>query len=185
MNPRLIEFLVGLLGSAFIVAVIYASFLAYGGNRFKAGELAERGVWMQRENAELTVANARIIELERAARAQEQRNADQLAAASKTYQESIEHEKATHDRTVADLRSGARRLRIELARRPAAAGDTAGTAGPGAGRCDGEARAELSAAAAEFLVGLAGEADAVVHQLTACQAVVESDRQINQPQGES
>lgn len=184
MNPRLIKALAGLITSVLLVGLAYALIAHYGNARYKAGETAERGRWMQRENTELIAANARIIELERSARANEWLQAQRLADASKTYQESLQHEKATHNRIVSDLRTGALRLRIELARRETAAGGTAGDSPPGPGRCDGEARAELSTAAAEFLVGLAAEADAVVHQLTACQAVVIADRQINQPQGE-
>jgi hypothetical protein len=184
MNPRLINVLAGLITSVLLVAAIAASIKSYGSHRYDQGKLAELTVWQQRENDELAWANARIVAQEAAARAQEQHNAQQLAAASQTYQESLQHEKATHDRTVADLRTGALRLRIELARRQTADGGSAAGSTPGPGRCDGETRAELSTAAAEFLVGLAAEADTVVHQLTACQAVVIADRQINQPQGE-
>lgn len=184
MNPRLINVLSGLIASVLLVGLAYALLTSYGNARYEAGENAERSRWMQRETTELTTANARIIELERSARANERLQAERLAAASQTYQESLQHEKATHDRTVAGLRSGALRLRIELARRQTADGGSAAGATSGSGRCDGEARAELSTAAAEFLVGLASEADTVVHQLTACQAVVSADRQINQPQGE-
>lgn len=184
MNPRFAAALAWLIAAALLVGLAWSGIVAYGNVRYTAGENAERSRWVQRENTELTTANARVIELERAARANERLQAERLAAASQTYQESLQHEKATHDRTVAGLRTGALRLRIELARRQTADGSGTAGFGPGAGRCDGEARAELSTAAAEFLVGLAAEADAVVHQLTACQAVVSADRQINQPEGE-
>jgi hypothetical protein len=166
-----------------IVVIIVWGLSRIAGAIYQAGATAERSAWQKRENAELVKANARVIELESQARAQEHRHADDLALASQTYQEKLAHEKAAHDRTVADLRSGALRLRIELARRQTGSGSATAEAVSSAGRCDGETRAELSAASAEFLVGLASEADEVVHQLTACQAVVTADRQI-QSQGE-
>lgn len=184
MNPRLINALAGVVASVLLVLLVYTGIASYGHSRYTAGETAERGRWIQRENTELTTANARIIELERSARVNERLQAERLAAASQTYQESLQHEKATHDRTVSDLRTGALRLRIELASRQTAGSGIAASLIAGPGRCDGETRAELSTASAEFLVGLASEADTVVHQLTACQAVVMADREINQPQGE-
>jgi hypothetical protein len=60
---------------------------------------------------------------------------------------------------------------------PAERGSGAGkeTAGA-AGRSDAVPGAFLSQAAAEFLLGLAGEADDVARQLGACQAVILADR---------
>ena len=48
--------------------------------------------------------------------------------------------------------------------------------GTGAGSSDGAARADIQPAASDDLVALAADADAVVRQLNACQAVVISDR---------
>ncbi len=164
------------LAAVALAALVGLAIYGYGRWQYARGEQAERAAWQQRENAELTAANARIVELSAAYRAREQQHAADLASASATYQESLQHEKATHDRTLVDLRSGALRLRVPLARRQTAAGERAAEAGAGAGRCDGETHAELSVAASEFLVGLASEADEVVHQLAACQAVVTADR---------
>lgn len=50
------------------------------------------------------------------------------------------------------------------------------TVGPGISGRDGGAGAYLSTETAEFLLGLTGEADAVVRQLKACQAVAREDR---------
>lgn len=158
-----------------------AAIYVFGASRYEDGRIAERGKWQKLENTELAAANARIIKLESDARQLEREHAAAMTQASATYQESMQHEKATRDRVIADLRSGALRLRVDLASRQGAAGDPAGATGAAAGRCDGEARAELSVSASEFLVGLAAEADAVVHQLAACQAVVIADRKINQP----
>lgn len=184
MNPEWIKAVVGGLVTSLLVGIVFTTIKSYGNHRYEQGQTAERAVWLQRENTELATANARIVELEAGARQTEQLVAKAEAAASQTYQESLNHEKTAHERTVAELRTGNRRLRIELASRPPAAGDQAGPTAATAAGCDGATFGELSTAAAEFLVGLANEADTVVHQLTACQAVVIADRQINQPQGE-
>lgn len=88
---------------------------------------------------------------------------------SSTYQEGLSHGVATQKDTVAHIRTGA--LRLSVPTGPAAAA-VAAPAAAGAGRCDGQARAQLSNEAAEFLTGLASEADDVVLQLNACQADV-------------
>jgi hypothetical protein len=165
-----------LLGAVLLVAAIVAAIYAYGQQQFGLGEKAERTAWLARENTALTKANARIKELEDQARAKEREHAQDMAAASAKYQEDLKHEKAAKDRAVADLRSGALRLRIPVACPDGAGGSGIATPGPGTVGRDGETRAELSVQASEFLVGLASEADEVVHQLTACQAVVIADR---------
>lgn len=145
---------------------------SYGQDQFDQGKKAERAEWQQRENTELTTANAAILKLNAAARQAEHDHAEALTEASAAYQEQLRHEKASRDRTIADLQSGALRLRVELARRETAGGSAAAEGDAGAGRCDAEAYGELSPAAAGFLVDLATEADDVVHQLTAAQAVI-------------
>jgi len=170
--PSWLEVLIILIVVAAIIGAIYA----YGDEQFGLGQKAERAEWLSRENTELTEANALIVALEEAAREKERQHALAMAAVSAQYQEDLRDEKATRDRVVADLRSGAQRLRIELARRETAGGSGTAEGSASAGRCDGETHAELSVAASEFLVGLASEADEVVRQLTACQAVVTADR---------
>ena len=174
-----------LLGAVLLVAAVVAAIYAYGQQQFGLGEKAERTAWLGRENTALTKANtrikeledqARIKELEDQARAREREHAQDMAAASAKYQEDLKHEKAAKDRAVADLRSGALRLRIPVACPDGAGGSGTAAPGPGTVGRDGETRAELSVQASEFLVGLASEADEVVHQLTACQAVVIADR---------
>ncbi len=59
---------------------------------------------------------------------------------------------------------------------PPAAGNSDGQATAGAGVRDGGTRAELSAADSTFLLRIGAEADSVVLQLRACQAIVREDR---------
>lgn len=166
------------LGIVAIALGIIYGISAYNGWLINVGKTAERAEWLKRDNAELTAAKTRIKTLEDEARAKEHAHGLAMVAASTQYQKDLSHEKATKDGVIADLRSGARRLRIELAAAKATGGSSAAQVGAGPGRCDGQTTAELSESAAEFLVGLASEADEVVHQLTACQAVVTADRQL-------
>lgn len=134
-----------------------------------------------RDNAALAAANKRIQELETKVRAQEQQHVDALARIGKTHQEELDREKAKRARAVADARAGALKLRDPGAR-PCAApggGGEAGEARTAAGSGDAQAGAELSRPFTEFLIDLAGEADEVVRQLGACQAVIEADRRIS------
>ncbi len=162
-----------------IAGAVYGAIVSYGNDRYAAGKDAEKADWIKRENTELITANAEISRLTTKARQTEQDHATAIAKASGTYQEALNHEKTAHARTVADLRAGVLKLRIDLARRESTGGSTTAQTGAGPGGCDGETRGELSQQAGEFLVGLASEADEVVRQLTACQAVVDADRKIN------
>ena len=171
------------LGIVAMAIAIIVAISAYNGWLINIGKTTERAEWVKRENDELRVANARIKTLEDEARAKELEHGAAMVAASTQYQKDLIHEKSTKDSVIADLRSGVRRLRIELASPHATGGSDVSQVGAGAGRCDGPAVGELSGPAAEFLVGLASEADEVVRQLTACQAVVTADRLINS-QGE-
>lgn len=156
--------------------LLIGAFYAYGQQQFGLGEKAERTAWLDRDNAALNKANDRIKELEDNYRAKEREHAQDMATASAKYQEDLKHEKAAKDRAVADLRSGALRLRIPVTCPEGAGGSTTAAPGTSTTGRDGETRAELSVQASEFFVGLTSEADEVVLQLTACQAVVIADR---------
>jgi hypothetical protein len=166
-----------------LLAIIAALVFGYGERRYDQGVAKDQAANLKRDNVALAKANTTIQMLQADARAKEQANAEKDAAISAQYQKELQHEKVTLDRIVTDLRTGVVRLRIQLARARTAPGDSAAAPGTSPGGCDGAETGELSPAASEFLVGLASEADDVTHQLTACQAVVIADRQINQPQG--
>ena len=164
-----------LLGAlaAFVASVTGAFF--YGQN---VGAEDERVEWQGRENVELTAANRKILDLTEAARARESFHAIELNAISTKLQEDLQNEKAAADRVISDLRNGSRVLRIPITRTVETCGGEAGTAPASTSGRDGEARADVHPAAAEFLVGLASEADAIVRQLAACQAVILQDRRM-------
>ena len=102
-------------------------------------------------------------------------HANSVALISTTLQGETDAAKAELEAERARARSGTFRLRDHTASREACTGGT-GQAAPAPSERDGKAGAYLSAEAADFLLGLAGEADDIVRQLTACQAVILDDR---------
>jgi prophage endopeptidase len=138
------------------------------------GKDVERVKWEKRENKELAAANKKIIDLTEKARADESLHAVKLASISAQYQEDLKNVKDKAARVISDVRAGTLKLRIPVTERACTSEGSKVEASTE--RRDGEARAELSKEASEFLIGLTGEADEVVEQLQACQRIVEEDR---------
>jgi prophage endopeptidase len=148
------------------VAAAAAAFFYSAGHRASDNSWAAK--YTERENELLKQrdeSRQRVRELER-------QGAENNAAIDAAYQKGLTDAQAKTDRTIADLRSGNLRLRRDLA---ASACGAAGAPAP-AGVGDGGADPGLWGATAEALVLLADEADGVVRQLTACQAVVNNYR---------
>lgn len=79
--------------------------------------------------------------------------------------------RARDDRTLADLRSGNQRLRIQVSGcSPPAPSPDSGATGPAPAGVDGTREAELAPAAAESLYGIAADGDRAVEKLTALQS---------------
>lgn len=161
------------------IAAVGYLVIGYGDRRFDQGKVAERSAWQSRASDELSIANAKILELEEKYRQQEQDAADAIAIISSQYQRELQHVQAEKARILAGLRDGSIRLRIPDAAAESTAGSAPAQTGTSACGCDGSARAELPLAAGEFLVGLASEADEVARQLGKCQAIIKSDRGIS------
>jgi len=142
---------------------------------YDRGKQETEAKYAKRDNEQLRVAAQRIKTLEDQARQQERENAERLAEISKQRQKEQADAKRQHDRDIAAVRAGT--LKLHDPGVPAG-GAAAGCGSPGpapgapAGGRDGEARGQLSGAAAEFLLGLAGEADDVAGQLDKAQAVI-------------
>lgn len=160
----------------FLLALIVVGAGAYTKGH-SDGVDGERVVWQKRENAELAAANAKIIELNKAARDAETVHAAAVNLISTTLQGQTNAARAETERLRAAARAGTFRLRDPAGRESTCPGGAPET-GPTAGQRDGGQGAYLSAAAADFLLGLTGEADEVVAQLTACQGVVIEDRKV-------
>lgn len=159
-----------------VVVLWIASLAAVGSWQNDAGHVAERDGWIKRENTELREANAKIKQLEDEARLQEHRWAQNQADIAALLEKERQDAKRKTDRLIADYRAGTLRLRDPSAARQQAGGSQGSATAAAPGQCDGTAPGGLSGEAAEFLFNLTGEANEVTDQLTACQAVIVSDR---------
>lgn len=158
-----------------------ASLLGVGVWQHKAGVNSVNAAWQAKYTKEVENTAAQIQTLQNAARATEQAKAAELTALAATYEQEKQNAKRKTDTVITDLRSGAVKLRDPgayslLSDCSACAGTT-----PASRLGNGETGTELSATTSEFLVTLTGEADEVVQQLTACQAVIEADRNPAKP----
>lgn len=141
-----------------------------------AGHTAERVAWQQKDNEELRKANASILALEESARDSEQKHAQEMSTIGNDFEKEKQDAKRKTDATLAALHAGTIVLRDPYTSSLHPAGSKTGQAVTTASGSDGGTTAKLSDESAGFLLNLSGEADEVVGQLTACQAVIRSDR---------
>jgi hypothetical protein len=158
-----------------LAALVAALVLVGGGYRWGDTAATNRAA-AQALDAERAKLVARAIADDGTAKVEHKSSYDQYLISS-AYQKGLSDGAATQKSVVARIRSGD--LRLSIPTRPAASGSGPAVLAAAAtlGRCDGQARAQLSDEAAELLTGLASEADDVVRQLGACQAIVEQQRQ--------
>lgn len=136
------------------------------GLAYWSGQSAERRDWQLVETTRERDDNAAINDLQQQLRRAESAGASQLLAAETRYQKGLADVQAQKDRILAAHAAGTARLSIPVkAASCTAASLAANVAG---GRTDPAPRAELSDAAASFLVGLAAESDAVAVELNRC-----------------
>jgi phage gp46-like protein len=159
-----------------ILAALLAALALLGGGYWWGDSAATDRAGAQALDAERTRSIGRAIADADTAQV-EHKSAYDMYLISSAYQKGLTDGAATQASVVARIRSGDLRLSIPI--RPAAAGSGAPTAATAAGAsgCNGQARAELSDQASEFLTGLLSEADAAVLQLGKCQAIVEKQRE--------
>ncbi len=161
----------------FVIALAWiCSLTGVGYWQHGEGVKTERLDWQARESNELREANNKITMLQEQARQKEADHAQALSLISSNYQKELNDANKQNKALTDAVRSGQLRLRDHNASCQSANRSDSGTVGPGTSRRDGGAGAYLSTEAAEFLLGLTGEADDVVRQLKACQAVVREDR---------
>lgn len=98
-----------------------------------------------------------------------------MIEASQTYQKELQNVTRIKNKTISDLRAGAVRLR-DTGTRYTIGPDPMSNAATGSGGCNGSPGGQLSIETSEFIVGLAAEADDIVHQLDACQQIIIEDR---------
>lgn len=150
--------LIGLLGT-------YIHHKGYAAGHDKVQ--AEFDTYKLKSEQELAEANS-------GARKKEQQHMDDIAAIDQKYLRSLENVKAENDKIIASLKSGT--LSVRNNRTAVCAAIPAGQASASASVDNGASTSQLSESGAEFLLRLGGEADKVVVQLTACQAILEEDR---------
>jgi prophage endopeptidase len=140
------------------------------------GALSERVVWETRL-AEENANNAKaILAAEEAARRKVTESETRQAVISKNYQRKLADARTKYKSIADAVSDGTFQLRDSSA--TAVCPNNGGTAEatPSAGRSDGAEGCKLSANTSRSLWYLATNADDIVEQLTACQAVVEADR---------
>lgn len=167
MNPWV------LLGGIVAALVLSATSFFYGRSVEHTAMQLEITI---RENNQIREANAKIMELQSLARAKERDWTTRLANVSSKYEKEIQDGKAQRDRDIAAALSGGIRLRIPTAPCVEAGRSSAPEAPSSPGKRDGGATTELPREITANLLALADDADSIVRQLTACQAVVIEDR---------
>ena len=153
-----------------------ASIAGVGYWQNNAGHTAELAKWQKQSNDDLVKYNAMIVAKDEAYRLEEQQHAEDIAALDAKRQQETNDAKIKTDQLVGAARAGSLRLRDPGAQRCPSGRNPAAKTATGAGQHHDAPGANLSATAAEFLLGLTGEADDTVRQLNACQQVVQSDR---------
>ncbi len=136
--------------------------------------------YTERDNKQLQTALVRVKTLEDAARAKEAAYAADMEGVRSQLEKEKTNAKAAEKRVLADIAAGKLRVRasaFQAGACPAVGGGSEARAvEPGAGGSDGPPRCQLSATARSDILGIGREANEVVAQLAAAQAVIASDR---------
>lgn len=140
-------------------------------------DIAELQLEHRTRIADIDVAHrAQLQAMTDAARDAERFRVIEMATIDAQHTEELTNAKRETDAALAAVRSGELRLRNRFTC-DAAAGDGVPATGASAGVDRAGEGSGLQREDAEFLVRLAAEADDVVRQLRACQAVIAADRQ--------
>lgn len=188
VTAAIAKFLLGRFGTAAIYAVgaaALALITAVGALAFEnrgldrdlalAGtRIAELQRDIERKNVEIETANSRALATAADLTA---RSAADVAAIDSKYRETLDA-KSRLERDLSALRAGTLQLRRDLAASACAVAAGGAEAGTGAGLGDGARAGDLWRARAEEELRDADHADQVVRKLTACQAIVRSDREV-------
>ncbi len=155
-----------------IIGVLIALALAgWGGER--VGERLNDQAWQKREAAINAQAATKIQEANDKVREAEHKRAADVNVVAEDYENQLKDKDDAHAKALAAARSGG--LFVHTAC-PAPSGNAQGSVASTASVGNGQARARFSDADSEFLLAIGSEADRIVAQLTACQAVIAADR---------
>lgn len=148
-------------------------FLALLFGAYRHGVTTTETAWQARHNAELAKANQATADAQAQAREAERRGVEAVAIIEGQLHDQQQQAQADRDRLLADIDSGAVRVRDRFTC-PAAGGMPGAATSAGqrdAGKVGGLRREDV-----RFLVRLANEADAVTRQLQACQQILQAER---------
>lgn len=160
-----------------IAAVVGLVMLASGA--YEVYQAGANSVRVEQQARDLKAAQdyaAKEREITEAYRAKEAKWSQSLAAVSKDYQRKVAANETQRLADIAAIDARTIRLRDPSADNQACGSEASDAATDPAGH-HGSEGTYLSSKAATFLLGLVTEADAVATQLSACQAVLTSERQ--------
>lgn len=159
-----------------------ASLAAVGWWQHNAGAAGEKVRWEARETEIVTNANAKIIAAETRARQTEQNAALAIGAVGAKLEEVKANVLLERDRIIAASRAGTIKLRVPVTSCPSPNRNPTSAVAASPSNSDVVAPtrlyAEVDAATTDALIGLAADADGLVAQLTAAQAVIIEDRKV-------
>lgn len=156
----------------YALAALVAAFWLYGNHREGVGEDRVQAAW----DAEKARLAAEVAAAEKSAREKEARDRAAFDAALTLLELENANARAELEQDLADLRADNARLRVRGRFQCPATAGVSGTAAGSAGS-DEAPQAGLLREDAEFLLRIGREADDVVRQLTACQAILNAERQ--------
>ena len=168
-----------------VILLWIASIVGVGVWQRHDGANACNASWQAREAKEQADAVSQIKTLEEAARASEQKHAADIAAISTNYERELQDAHRQHLVDITNLRAGTLRLRDPNVTSLHACPDSTGQTGAGTSGRDDSAPGGFQSAPAGilpsatsiWLVNFADECDRNTRQLTACQQVIQNDRQ--------
>jgi hypothetical protein len=145
---------------------------------YDAGKTAEHLLCEKKDNDALRAANQAIVDLNTKYRQLEQDKATALSVVSDVYEGKLNDAAKQKDKDVAAARASAPQYQLRYATAPGACADRSPATpfAPSPGQRDGQTTAQLPGEVAASLFAIVDDADALVDQLDACQAVVEADR---------
>lgn len=145
---------------AAVVAYLIIVSLAFGAvwAIYDSGKRDERADWQAKQIVEAAQAQSTIDRLSIQNQALGQLSLGIATAAKTHYEQELNHEKTNFNRTLADVRTGAKRLSISTKAVPACSGGIT-LAAQGEPRAVAETRTELSAAASESVVRYGADVD--------------------------
>lgn len=152
-----------------LLGVLLLSAVALGGYLYGTGKAAEKAA--ERERTLLTQLN----EANDKNREQEKSHDKRVADLRAEFAQQQADARARDERTIADLRSGNQRLRLQVSSCGAARSGAAESAPGGA---DGAGTAELAPETSAALWGIAADGDRAIRKLTALQAWARSAVQL-------